>query len=61
LAETAKVLWGVYLVLSVVETILLCAGGMPLFDSLCHTFGTMATGGFSTKNASMNQARMKTD
>ncbi|MFH1675106.1 MAG: TrkH family potassium uptake protein [Pseudomonadota bacterium] len=53
LAETAKVLWGVYLLLSAVETILLCAGGMPLFDSLCHTFGTMATGGFSTKNASI--------
>jgi trk system potassium uptake protein TrkH len=53
LAETAKILWGVYLLLSVVETILLCAGGMPLFDSICHTFGTMATGGFSIKNASI--------
>lgn len=53
LAETAKILWGVYLLLSVVEAILLCAGGMPLFDSLCHTFGTMATGGFSIKNTSI--------
>jgi trk system potassium uptake protein TrkH len=53
LAETAKILWGVYLLLSVVETILLFAGGMSLFDSLCHTFGTMATGGFSTRNASI--------
>jgi trk system potassium uptake protein TrkH len=53
LAETAKILWGVYLLLSVVEAILLCAGGMPLFDSICHTFGTMATGGFSVKNASI--------
>ena len=53
LAETAKILWGVYILLSVAETLLLMAGGMPLFDSLCHTFGTMATGGFSTKNASI--------
>ena len=53
LAETAKILWGVYLLLSVVEAIFLCAGGMPLFDSICHTFGTMATGGFSVKNASI--------
>ena len=51
--ETAKILWSVYLFLSFLETILLCAGGMPLFDSLCHTFGTMATGGFSTKQTSI--------
>jgi len=49
--ETAKLLWGVYVLLSFVEAVLLMAGGMNLFDSLCHTFGTMATGGFSTKNA----------
>ncbi|HPI72479.1 MAG TPA: potassium transporter TrkG, partial [bacterium] len=53
IAETAKILWGVYLLLSVVETVLLMFGGMSLFDALCHTFGTMATGGFSTKNASI--------
>ncbi len=51
--ETAKILWGVYFFLSFLETILLMAGGMPLFDALCHTFGTMATGGFSTKSASI--------
>jgi trk system potassium uptake protein TrkH len=51
--ETAKTLWTVYFILSAVETLLLLAGDMPLFDALCHTFGTMATGGFSTKNASM--------
>ncbi|MCK5082526.1 MAG: TrkH family potassium uptake protein, partial [Candidatus Omnitrophica bacterium] len=33
--------------------LLLMAGNMPLFDAMCHTFGTMATGGFSTKNASI--------
>ena len=51
--ETAKILWGVYLLISALETVLLMAGGMSLFDALCHTFGTVATGGFSTKNASI--------
>jgi trk system potassium uptake protein TrkH len=51
--ETAKILWGVYILISALETILLTIGGMNLFDALCHTFGTMATGGFSTKNASI--------
>ena len=51
--ETAKILWGVYMLFTVVETILLMIGGMTLFDALCHTFGTMATGGYSTRNASV--------
>ncbi|MBL7074172.1 TrkH family potassium uptake protein [candidate division KSB1 bacterium] len=51
--QTAKILWGVYLLLTVLETALLFFGGMSLFDALCHTFGTLATGGFSTKNASI--------
>ncbi|HUU38446.1 MAG TPA: TrkH family potassium uptake protein [Candidatus Desulfaltia sp.] len=51
--QTAKSLWGVYVLLSVVETGLLMAGGLNLFDGLCHTFGSMATGGFSTKTASI--------
>ncbi len=51
--ETAKILWGVYILISALETLFLLLGGMNLFDSLCHTFGTMATGGFSTKNASI--------
>ncbi|MFP4527426.1 MAG: TrkH family potassium uptake protein [Candidatus Kapaibacterium sp.] len=51
--ETAKILWGVYVLISAVETALLMFGGMNLFEALCHTFGTMATGGFSTKNASL--------
>ena len=53
IAQTAKLLWGVYLLLSLLETVLLMFGGMSLFDALCHTFGTMATGGFSTKNLSI--------
>lgn len=52
-AETAKTLWKVYLLLTVVETALLYIAGMSFFDSLCHTFGTLATGGFSTKNLSI--------
>ncbi|MFQ6113467.1 MAG: TrkH family potassium uptake protein, partial [bacterium] len=48
--DTAKILWGVYVLFSLIETILLMFGGMSLFDALCHTFGTMATGGFSTKS-----------
>jgi trk system potassium uptake protein TrkH len=51
--DTAMVLWKVYLLFSIIETALLMFGNMNLFDSLCHTFGTMATGGFSTKNASI--------
>lgn len=51
--DTAMLLWKVYLLFSVAQMILLMFGGMDLFDSLCHTFGTMATGGFSTKNASV--------
>ena len=53
IAQTAKILWVVYAILTAVETALLMLGGMSLFDALCHTFGTMATGGFSTRNASV--------
>lgn len=53
LRQTAKILWGVYALLTLVETILLMFGGMNLFEALCHAFGTLATGGFSTKNASV--------
>ncbi len=52
-AQTATVLWGVYALLTLAETFLLWLGGMSLFDALCHAFGTLATGGFSTKNASI--------
>ena len=52
-AETAKILWLIYLGLTVLETALLMFGGMNLFDALTHTFGTLATGGFSPKAASV--------
>jgi trk system potassium uptake protein len=51
--ETAKRLLWVYLGFVVVLTVILLFAGMDLFDALCHSFGTMASGGFSTKNASM--------
>jgi len=51
--QTALLLWKIYLSLSLLEVIILILQGMPLFDSLCHTFGTMATGGFSIKNQSI--------
>ncbi|MBI3112759.1 MAG: TrkH family potassium uptake protein [Ignavibacteriales bacterium] len=53
LVETARVLWGLYVLVTVAETIFLMAGGMSFFDALCHSFSTIATGGFSTKNASV--------
>jgi len=52
-AETARLLWGLYVLITLAETILLTAGGMSLFDSVCHSFATIASGGFSTKNASI--------
>lgn len=51
--DTAMILWKVYAVISLAEVILLMLGGMGLYDALCHTFTTMPTGGFSTKNASV--------
>ncbi len=51
--ETAKLLWGVYVIFSALQVVLLMLGGMSLFESLCHTFSTMPTGGFSTYNASI--------
>ncbi len=51
--ETAKRLWYIYLGLTLVETALLWIGGMTFYDAINHAFTTMATGGFSTKNASI--------
>lgn len=51
--DTARLLWMVYVIISATETLLLLLGGMSLFDALNHTFTTMATGGFSTRNASI--------
>ena len=52
-AETAIALWKLYLTFSVAEYIALRWAGMNGFEAVCHTFSTMATGGFSTRNASI--------
>ena len=53
IADTAKVLATIYLVLSVAEVIALLIAGMNLYDAVVHTFTTVATGGFNPKNASV--------
>lgn len=47
--DTAKILYLIYIVMTAVEVILLIAGGMSVFDSLLHSFGTAGTGGFGIK------------
>lgn len=51
--STAKILYSIYMAMTILEIILLLAGGMPLFDSLTTTFGTAGTGGFGIKNDSI--------
>ena len=54
ITTTAKLLWGVYALLTLVEALLLkFVGGIGWFDALCQSFGTVATGGFSTRTASI--------
>jgi trk system potassium uptake protein TrkH len=53
LKETARYLCGIYVLLTAAEIILLVLGKMPLFDAMCHSFATIATAGFSTKNMSI--------
>jgi trk system potassium uptake protein TrkH len=53
ISDTAKTLWKVYILITVLQIALLLAGGMGGFDAVCHTFCTMPTGGFSPKNASI--------
>lgn len=53
ISETAKRLWYVYVGLTLLASLLYWAGGMTLYDAVNHGLTTMATGGFSTKNASM--------
>ena len=53
MAATAKTLWGVYLLLIIILIFLLRLGGMNWFDAVCHAFAALATGGFSTRTASI--------
>ena len=51
--ETAKYLWGIYIAFTVILAFILKFNGMSVHDAWCHSFTTIASGGFSTKNASM--------
>ncbi len=51
--STARILYGIYLALTLIEFIMLLIGGMSFFDSITHTFGTAGTGGFGVKNNSI--------
>lgn len=53
ISSTAKILGLVYLILTITEVIILKLCGMSIFDAVCHSMTTTATGGFSTKNASI--------
>jgi trk system potassium uptake protein TrkH len=53
IADTARALWKVYILFTVLEILLLLLGGMSVLDAVNHTLCTMPTGGFSTKNASI--------
>ncbi|MDD3813629.1 MAG: TrkH family potassium uptake protein [Desulfocapsaceae bacterium] len=51
--DTARILWSVYVLLTVVEIVLLMLGGVDFFDAMCHSFATLATGGFSNHSLSI--------
>ena len=51
--DTARILWSVYVLFTLVEILLLLLGGIDFFDAVCHAFATLATGGFSTHNDSV--------
>ena len=55
LANTARSLWGVYVALTAIEWFLLRVAGLDTFEALCHSFTTLATGGFSTRNSSVGE------
>lgn len=49
--QTAKILYGIYIAMTIILIVLLIVGGMPIFDSLTMAFGTAGTGGFAISNA----------
>lgn len=51
--DTAKILYATYFAITIIQVVLLKLGGMSLFDSLIFTFGTVGTGGFANRNASV--------
>lgn len=53
MSDSAKILYGIYFVMTVIEIVLLLMGGMNLFDACIHAFGSAGTGGFSSRNLSV--------
>ena len=53
MSDTAKILYSIYFIMTILLIVLLMAGGMPLFDACIHSFGTAGTGGFSSRNLSV--------
>ncbi len=53
MSETAKILYAIYIALTVIEAVLLICGGMSVYDAVVHAFTTAGTGGFSTRAASI--------
>ena len=53
IGQAAQIMYIIYIVMTAIEVVFLLAGGMPLYDSLIHAFGTASTGGFSSRNASV--------
>lgn len=51
--DTARILYTTYIAITIIQVIFLVIGGMSLFESAVHTFGTVGTGGYSTRNASI--------
>ncbi|MBR6550853.1 MAG: TrkH family potassium uptake protein [Paludibacteraceae bacterium] len=53
ISDTAKMMWSIYVLLTATEVVALWLCGMDVFDAVCHSFSTIATGGFSTHNNSL--------
>lgn len=53
IVDTARLLWEVYVLLTALQVLVLVLGNMNLFEAVCHSFATVATGGFSTRNQSL--------
>lgn len=53
IADTAKALWLIYAAMTATQAVLLHIAGLGWFDAICHSFSTLGTGGFSTRNASV--------
>ncbi len=51
--QTAKILYSIYIGMTLLQIVLLLIGNIPLFDTLCIAFGTAGTGGFGIRNDSM--------